>query len=86
MQKILVEICMCTECVMNGAMEIMDSVEDLKSLTKNSEIIVKTNTCLTGEKHSAASPLVSVNGKNIDRADSETIMAYIMNLVSCAVN
>ena len=32
MKKIQVEVCVCTACVMNGSVDIMDSVESLRDL------------------------------------------------------
>ncbi len=32
MKKVNLEVCVCTECVMMGAMEIIDAIEGLKSL------------------------------------------------------
>ena len=32
MKKISLEVCVCTECVMMGSMEIIDAIEGLKSL------------------------------------------------------
>ena len=32
MKKITVEVCACTQCVLNGAMHIIESIESLKKL------------------------------------------------------
>lgn len=32
MKKVPVEICVCTACVMNGSVEIMEAVESLRDL------------------------------------------------------
>ena len=32
MKKLTVEVCVCTQCVLNGAMHIIESIEGLKKL------------------------------------------------------
>lgn len=84
MKKILVEICACTECVMKGAMDLEESIEDLKKLKTQLKISapvkVEINKCLGEGKHADKSPLVMVNGELIENANSETVMAKIMSL------
>ena len=35
MKKIQVKVCVCTACVMNGSVEIMESVESLRDLREH---------------------------------------------------
>ena len=35
MKKVPVEICVCTACVMNGSVEIMEAVESLRDLRED---------------------------------------------------
>ena len=37
MKTIKVDVCVCTECVMNGAMDIMQAIEDMKNLNQEEE-------------------------------------------------
>lgn len=91
MKKIHVEICACTACVMNGAMDLMESVESLETLhdemedgfmtEPQGELEVVTNKCLGGVPHQEDAPVVSVDGKAFKRADADTVMAYIVEQI-----
>ena len=35
MKKLTVEVCVCTQCVLNGAMHIIESIEGLKKLKRS---------------------------------------------------
>ena len=58
MKKVEVKVCVCTACVMNGSVEIMESVESLRHLREQMEdgdmiqgkreLIVATDKCLGG--------------------------------------
>jgi len=86
-RPLFIEICVCTECVMNGAMDIMDSIERLKSMSDQLEDKYDTDIEITihpvkslGEsKHGKLSPKVAINGKIFENANNSTIMAEIMN-------
>lgn len=89
MKKVEVKVCVCTACVMNGSVEIMESVESLQPSGGNrwkmvtdsgkTRIVVATDKCLGGVSHEADSPMVEVNGKVFTRADSESVMSYIID-------
>jgi NADH:ubiquinone oxidoreductase subunit E len=89
MKKVEVKVCVCTACVMNGSVEIMESVESLRHLREQMEdgdmiqgkreLIVATDKCLGGVSHEADSPMVEVNGKVFTKADSESVMSYIID-------
>lgn len=77
---------MCTECLMNGAMEIIESVESLGQLRSQlrlkAQIQIETAKCLGEPKHGEKSPLVAINGKLFEKASSETVMSHIISLSS----
>ncbi len=85
MKNLKIEICACTECVMNGAMDILDSVEQLLERTAPArreaggpEITVTTVKRLGESKHSGHAPQVAINGVVFENADSQTVMAEIV--------
>ncbi len=86
MNKLDIEICVCTECVMNGAMDIIESIEELKGMSLELEDEYNTDIEITitpvkfmGEtRHSAYSPKVSINGRIFENASSQSIMAEIV--------
>ena len=88
-QKMDIEICVCTECVMNGSMDIMQSIEQLKEMSEeledkyNTDIELNTTPvkCLGKSKHGIHSPKVSINEKVFENTDSQTIMAEIIALM-----
>lgn len=91
MKKVQVEVCVCTACVMNGSMSIIDSVESLRDLKEQIQyeymtddvtgvIEIATNKCLGGNVHSEESPVVSVNGRIFNKADDESVMSYVIDL------
>lgn len=84
MKKITVEVCVCTQCVLNGAMHIIESIESLKKLKvqlrMNSQINIVPAPSLVEGKHSDISPIVRINGEILEKADSETVMAKIISL------
>ena len=90
MKKLVVEVCVCTECVMKGAMDIIESIESLKKLKVqlrfNTQIQIVMSKCLGEAKHGAFSPLVKINGELLERANSETVMAKIIGMAQKEVN
>ena len=86
MKKLIVEVCVCTECVMKSAMDIIDSIESLKKLKVqlrfDTQIEVKMCKCLGDAKHGDLSPMVRINNEVLERANSETVMARVIGLVS----
>lgn len=84
MKKVSVEVCVCTQCVLNGAMQIIESIESLKKLKvqlrMNAQVEVETGTGLVEGKHPDSAPLVRVGGELIENADSETVMEKVLSL------
>lgn len=82
MKELHVGICVCTECVMKGAMEVADSIESLRKVKKHlgydGEIYIGMDKCLGHGKHGQDSPLVLVDGELMKKADSETVMERIV--------
>lgn len=83
MKRLNVEICVCTKCVMNGSMDIIESVEGLKKLKTqlrlNSQINIVTGRFC--EKVDEC-PLVCVNGERMEKASSEAVMAKVISFTS----
>ena len=91
MNKVLdVKICVCNECVMNGAMDIMESLEKMhevaEEIKESFDMEIKLNLisdkCIGESKHGNLSPRVSFEGKVIDNADSQTVMEEIIASMS----
>ena len=90
MGKILVEVCVGTHCVMMGSMNIIDAIHSLEDFREEMdypcEIEVRAVPCLDICKDSLREhldgPWVRVQGKMIPHAESETVMAAIMD--ACA--
>lgn len=87
MRSIEVKVCVCTHCIMNGAMDIIDSIESLQKLKSqlrfNASVKIIANECICEKgEHGAHSPLVSINGELIKKATSENIAAKIISLIS----
>lgn len=84
MKKITVEVCVCTQCVLGGAMHIIESIESLKKLKvqlrMNAQVTIVTSPCLVEGKHSDQAPVVKVNGELLERAGSEAVMERIISL------
>lgn len=90
MKKVPVEICVCTACVMNGSVEIMEAVESLRDLReemsegypteRRGQIELSTNKCLGNHPHPENSPVVSINGTIFEKADAESVMASIVEI------
>ena len=68
MKKIQVKVCVCTACVMNGSVEIMESVESLRDLREQMEegytaeehevLEIATDKCLGGLPHQEDAPVI----------------------------
>jgi len=86
MKKVKLEVCVCTECVMMGAMEIIDSIESLKSLEtdvyKDLDVEVKTASSVCAPKKPHASPVVKIDGERYEKANSATVMAKISEIAN----
>jgi len=87
MGKIVVEICAGTHCTMMGAMNIMDaihSLEDFRQGMENAcEIEVRAVPCMNLCRQDACGPVVRVDGRLIERAESENVMAAVMDICMC---
>lgn len=85
MKKIVVEICAGTHCTLMGAMDIMDAVASLSEIQHETdpscEIEIRPIPCLDTCQNGQKSPMVRVNGQTLYKADSETIMALILDLI-----
>ncbi len=83
MKKLTVEVCVCTQCVLNGAMHIIESIEGLKKLKvqlrMNAQVDVVTSSGLVEGKHPEIAPVVRVNGELIEKASSETVMERVLS-------
>jgi len=83
MKKLTVEVCVCTQCVLNGAMHIIESIEGLKKLKvqlrMNAQVDVVTSSGLVEGKHPEIAPFVRVNGELIEKANSETVMERVLS-------
>lgn len=83
MQKLTVQVCVCPECVMNGAMDIMEAIESLKKLkvqlSLNASVNIVPCANLGGEHHGSKSPIVVVNNETIENANAETVMSKVLN-------
>ena len=83
MKKLKVEVCVCTQCVLNGAMHIIESIEGLRKLKTqlrmNAQVDVVTTSGLVEGKHPETAPLVRVNGELIEKANSETVMEKVLS-------
>lgn len=84
-KDIKVEICVCAECVMHGAMELAESVESLKKLKNQfgfaGNIQVETIKCIGDKKHGGKSLVASINGEVLENADSETVMEKVISMI-----
>lgn len=89
MEKILVEVCAGTHCVMMGSMNIIDAVHSLEEFREQMdmpcEVEVKVVSCMKACKANTSienkqGPFVKVNGKMIKQAESESVMAEIMKV------
>jgi len=89
-----VKICVCNECVMNGAIDIMESLEKMdevaEEIKESFNVEIKLNLisdkCIGEPKHGSLSPRVSLEGKIIDNADSQTVMEEIIASMSKGLN
>lgn len=86
MKRLEVKVCACTQCIMNGAMDIVESIESLQKLKNqlrfNASIKVIANESLCHKNESDISPLVILNGERIERATSEIVTAKIISIIT----
>ena len=83
MKKMTVEVCVCAECVMNGAMDIIEAIEGLQELKTqlrfNAQISVESVSCIGEPQHAGKGPYVRVNGDILEKANSETVMSRVIS-------
>lgn len=89
MNPIKVEVCVCTGCVMNGSISIIEAVESLQDLKKQLSsdfeddlpmgIELITNKCLGECSHPEMFPYVVIDGRPFPRASSENVMSEIVS-------
>ncbi len=87
MRSLEVKVCVCTHCVMNGAMDIVESIEGLQKLKNqlrfNTAVKIIANECICDKtEHGECSPIVSVKGECIANATSETVTAKIISIIT----
>ena len=91
MKKIQVKVCVCTACVMNGSVEIMESVESLRDLREQMEegytaeehevLEIATDKCLGGLPHQEDAPVIAVDAPAPRPAAAAPAMAFIVERV-----
>lgn len=81
--KITVEICVCAKCVLNGSLQLIESVESLQALKSTLNIVddiaVTTSTLCEKEASLHECPCVKINGQIVKGANPETIMSSIID-------
>ncbi len=86
MQRLDVKVCVCTQCVMNGAMDIVESIENLQKLKNQLRfkmtIRVIANECLCVKSDNEVAPLVIINDERIERATSDRVTEKIISIIS----
>ena len=87
MKRLEVKVCMCTHCIMNGAMDIVESVESLQKLKTQLRFgaSIKVNageSLCEGAEKGTVSPLVYLNDERVERATSEMVMSKIIAMIS----
>ncbi len=85
MKKLVVEICVGTQCTMLGATHIMDAVQSLEELRRETpdsgcQVEVVPLPCMDLCNEHVQGPFVRVNGELLSSAQSEDVMAAIMRL------
>ena len=86
MKRLDVNVCVCTHCVMNGALEIAESVKSLQKLKNqlrfDTAVRVNATEKLCKGTNTDASPLVVVGGEVIEKETSDVVMAKIISKIS----
>ncbi len=80
MQKIIVKVCVCSNCVMAGAIDIISSIESLKKIKTplGYSIKITPTSCPKNLSHDLNSPVVWVNDDMMENATTQTVMAKIL--------
>lgn len=81
MSKTNVKVCVCSHCVMAGAMDIISSVKSLKKIKPESArtMQLETVSCRSGCGHDLSSPVVYINDEMMENATTQTVMAKILS-------
>ena len=79
MKTIKVLICFGTHCTMMGAMDILESINEVKAEYDQAEIEVEETKCF-GNCKTEEAPVVVVAGQKICSATTEKVMAKIMEV------
>ncbi len=86
MKNIDVEVCLCTQCVMGGAVDIIEAVESLRDLKgiikRGTKINVTMHKNLGGQSHPNVAPVVRINGSEYRRTNCETVMSQVLAEIS----
>ncbi|MDD4690703.1 MAG: NAD(P)H-dependent oxidoreductase subunit E [Eubacterium aggregans] len=84
MDHLQIEVCVCSACILKGAMDIIDSIESLGEVQDitglQCSIEIKPVSCLGLPGHGKNSPIVRIGDNIIECATMETVMAHIMAL------
>ena len=80
MKKIDVFVCVCAECMLSGAMDLICGIESLKKVPKASPFTVKIipTTPLDCHDHSACAPVIKVEDEVMENATTQNVMAKIL--------
>jgi UbiD family decarboxylase len=81
MKTVLVKICFGTHCTMMGAMDILESVNEMKAELGEGEVEVEVVKCFDC-KTPANAPIVIVGEQRIIAATAEKVMSKIMEEVN----
>lgn len=86
MKRLEVKVCACAQCIMNGAMDIVESIESLQKLKNqlrfNATIKVSADEALCNKSSGDSSPLVMFDGEIIEKCTSEMITAKIISNIA----
>ena len=83
MGKIKVEVCAGTFCTMMGSMDFAAAIESLTELEESGiqcDLDVTMVPCLENCESGTLSPVVRINGETFFRAETETVMAKLLEL------
>ena len=81
MKVIKIEVCAGTHCTMLGSSDIMDAIAGLNDegqlLCPDCQLEIVPIPCTGDCDHGRLSPIVRINGEQLNQADSATVMARI---------
>mgnify|MGYP005765659299 FL=1 len=82
MRTITVEVCVCTQCVLHGAMNIIEAVESMRQLKYEMRHKTRVELSTISARHPEGSPLVKINGEAMESATCQQVMESIVSYVS----